>query len=974
MFQSQILKTLDQKEQLMNRKIATKLEILFFLILYIFSPLLSTAVVAQSPAPLKSETRQKVEEWAEKIFEGKKIPLNETISNSEDAVENRYVVFVKKEASSEVFRKFPNSINDKVTFGEAAAVTVQFEGDSSEELRELENDSNVIAITPVVKREVSAYPNPPNDPLFPPSNNYSSSYQWYLNRPSGGNYGIDLLRAWEYLDDEGVNYGGEDEILVAVIDSGVAYEDYTKYSDEWEFGKASDLTDNIYVNSGETAGNDLDDDNNGDVDLNYGVSSLLPYCIDLNDNGNCDLPLEATKSYFDDRNSFNTVDFERYWSVTPSNVSTSPNCGNLPSYKCVAVEDMQCELGNIPRDFGCTPGDMGHANDTMGHGTFVSNIIAAKADNATSGVGIAPGVSILPIQIFSAKYDGSGANWSVDGGYSDQIARAINYAVDAGADVINMSFGGSSPDVYEELALNSAYYDNDVVLVAASGNKGNTQVQYPAGYDSVIAVGATNKDGGKVSYSSYGSHIELSAPVSIGSNSVLSQSYTCYLTSAMWDSDGSGEACMASDTIVGMNPSSGSYPPSILTSFANGKSAGTSFASPQVAAVAALVRSIHPDWDAEQIRYVLKMSASSIGNNGYSQSIGYGVLNAYNAVRGLNADGKSLTIRKRIFQTRRGADNYAYIRQSDDHGLTWGDWIQSGRSYASISIIEGTTSGKVIQAKRGKDYNVWTRYSSNFGEDWSEWSKNGYTSGKVEMVSTGTRIIQSMRGHNSGRIHTRYSSNNGATWSKWDSGIKVTSDVEMIYAENVSRVVQAVRSEDGSALVRRSSDGGTTWSGWSDLGNTAQEIGMVYAGGRVILSMEGKNSGRLHTRYSSNGGNSWNSWQNDILVNGKPEMAYTGSRIIQATRNSKDQNISRYSSDLGQTWSSWSQNGTSLEEINMTYDEIFSKIFQTIRGKKNSSSYIRYSESNGASWSSWAQDASTSDAVEILDITTATWD
>jgi hypothetical protein len=851
------------------------------------------------------------------------------------------------------------------------AVTVQLEGDVQQQLEELEDNNDVIAVTQVVRRSISAYPNPPDDPVFPPDNSFSSSYQWYLNQPDG-NYGIDILRAWGYMDSQEVNYGGDSDVVVAVIDSGVAYENHTKYPDDWVFGRSPDLTNNIYVNSGETANNDLDDDSNGEVNVHYRVSASVPnYCVDLNENGQCNSPAETTKNYFDDRNGFNTVDFEKYWYISSSNVNTSPNCSDLPSFKCVLPSQTECELSNQPLDYGCEPGDMGHANDTMGHGTFVSNVIAAKTDNSMSGAGIAPGVTILPIQIFSATYAGSGSNWFVDGGFSDQIARAVNYAVDAGADVINMSFGGSAPDVYEELAMDAAYFDDDVVLVAASGNTSNSVVQYPAGYDSVIAVGAVNMNGSRTSYSSYGPHLELSAPVGSG---IMNESYECYLTAGMWDNDGGGEACMASDTIGDMDPADGDFPPDIMTSFSTWTSAGTSFAAPQVAAVAALVKSLYPTWDAEQIRYVLRMSSNRVGSSRYSESIGYGVLSAYNAVRAVDQDDNDLSVRKRIFQTMRGTNNSANLRYSDDHGTFWSDWVASGSAHAPISLLEHSNSGRVLEAKRGHGSKVYTRYSSNFGDSWSSWVEGGSTSGSVEMVTTGVRIFQAIRGYNTGALHTRYSDNGGSSWTSWDRSINITGSVTMVYHQSTGHLIQAVRRSDGKVYTKYSDDNGVSWHSWYANGNSSSDIAMISAGTRVIQAIRGKNTGKVHTRYSTDGGASWSGWQTSVSTSDKPELLATGARVIQTARGTGDEILTRYSTDGGSSWSSWVNSGRTLGPITMTYDEPFSRIFQSIWGKTYFTVHTRYSDDGGDSWSNWDKSDGTKDAVGMIDATTATWE
>ena len=126
-----------------------------------------------------------------------------------------------------------------------------------------------------------------------------------------------------------------------------------------------------------------------------------------------------------------------------------------------------------------------------GHGTLVAGIIAA----------IAPGALIMPVRAFD------------DQGQSDQftIAKAIYWAVDHGADVINMSFGTMEKSKVLKDAIEYAN-KHGVTLVASAGNENMESEQYPAAYDKVIAVAATNLWDMKASFSNYGKSVDVSAP------------------------------------------------------------------------------------------------------------------------------------------------------------------------------------------------------------------------------------------------------------------------------------------------------------------------------------------------------------------------------------------------------------------------------------------------------------------------------
>ncbi|MFN8530784.1 MAG: S8 family serine peptidase [Anaerolineae bacterium] len=139
--------------------------------------------------------------------------------------------------------------------------------------------------------------------------------------------------------------------------------------------------------------------------------------------------------------------------------------------------------------------------DEMGHGCAVSGIIAANTDNGLGIAGVAPNALILPLRVLDANGLGT---------YSD-LAAAIVFAADNGAQVINLSLGGTSPSQMLENAVQYAI-DHGVTLIAAAGNTGSEQVLYPAAYPSVISVGALDTTLLAASFSAHGNGVETWAP------------------------------------------------------------------------------------------------------------------------------------------------------------------------------------------------------------------------------------------------------------------------------------------------------------------------------------------------------------------------------------------------------------------------------------------------------------------------------
>jgi len=163
-------------------------------------------------------------------------------------------------------------------------------------------------------------------------------------------------------------------------------------------------------------------------------------------------------------------------------------------------------------------GDGNGLDDCLGHGTHVAGIVGAL-DNGKGTVGVAPDASLYAMRFFDCT--GGGATKARE-------LMGLEWAIDNGMDVVNMSFGCCSvggavvtpiPSAAEEQMLDEAY-TNGIVLIAASGNSavppaggpGEPVVSYPAGYESVVAVGATDEADQLATFSSYGTDQELTAP------------------------------------------------------------------------------------------------------------------------------------------------------------------------------------------------------------------------------------------------------------------------------------------------------------------------------------------------------------------------------------------------------------------------------------------------------------------------------
>ncbi len=234
----------------------------------------------------------------------------------------------------------------------------------------------------------------------------------------------------------------------------------------------------------------------------------------------------------------------------------------------------------------------------VSHGTEVAGLVGAAGNNATGIATINWNTKIMPLQVLSD--DGPG--------YTSDVAAAIYYAVDNGADVINMSLGGNEFDVAMKTATDYAF-SRGVVVVAAAGNCGSGTEQgcqglpagsmgYPALNDHVIAVGATTFNDQRASFSSYGPGLDVVAP---GSGTIASPTWT--------SSNG--------------------------TTLYSGALYGTSFATPQVASLVSLIKSIRPNSSVDDITALLLATATKLpvmNNAAYINELGHGIINANTAL------------------------------------------------------------------------------------------------------------------------------------------------------------------------------------------------------------------------------------------------------------------------------------------------------------------------------------------------------
>ena len=320
----------------------------------------------------------------------------------------------------------------------------------------------------------------PNDPLY--------GYQWHLDNPVYG--AMNMEPAWDLQQ-------GDPRVIVSIVDTGVAYEDYLDPVTQTQYARAPDLAGTAFA----------------------------------------------------------------------------------PGYDLVNDDE--------------------HPNDDESHGTHVAGTVGQTTNNGTGVAGTAPDCALMPVKVLDDEGTGTDAD----------VAAGIVWAVDHGAHVVNLSLGGSSPSQVLEDAVRYAH-ERDVLVVAATGNDGIGQVNYPAAYDAyVTAVGATRYDETRAAYSNFGAAVDLVGP---GGDVTVDQ-----------NGDGYADGVLQNTfSPITRDPLDFSY----------WFFQGTSMATPHVAGAAALLYA-HGLCDPDEIKGILESTAEDLGPPGRDNKYGYGQVDAYAALQ-----------------------------------------------------------------------------------------------------------------------------------------------------------------------------------------------------------------------------------------------------------------------------------------------------------------------------------------------------
>ncbi|PWK67113.1 type VII secretion-associated serine protease mycosin [Streptomyces sp. CG 926] len=307
-----------------------------------------------------------------------------------------------------------------------------------------------------------------------------------------------------------------------------------------------------------------------------------PYALRLDGAGECTFPM---KKQIEDRPwALQRLLLDELWAQTKGKDKSGKSVR-------VAVIDTGVDRANpqlsaaidtgAGKDFVDPKGGDG-TTDTIGHGTKVAGLIAARPQQGTGFVGLAPDATIIPIRQNDGQGKGNAAN----------LSQAIDHAVAKGAQVINIS-QDTDAQLSTESDLGKAVQKAvaaNVVVVASAGNdgmSGQKRKTYPAAFPGVLAVGASDRNNERAQFSQPGDFIGVAAP---GVDMV-----------------------------------------STVPGFGQCIDNGTSFSAPYVAGVAALLRAEHTDWSAQQIVWQIQNTAER-AINGRDDYVGWGVIDPVRAL------------------------------------------------------------------------------------------------------------------------------------------------------------------------------------------------------------------------------------------------------------------------------------------------------------------------------------------------------
>lgn len=393
----------------------------------------------------------------------------------------------------------------------------------------------------------------------------------------------------------------------------------------------------------------------------------------------------ATKNlndiYKEDLWYLDTVQAEEAWELLEESGHSKTRVAVLDTGVDTTHPDLQENLNKeLCRDFtgGATSTAIG---DDDGHGTLVTGIIGATANNRVGVAGTAGNYAeVFVVDVFTyiddpAKLASISAKEAGNYAYTSDVVQGLEYASQNGAKVINLSLGMNQLDKELETGINNAA-QKGITIVCAAGNEGVSTPSYPADFEACISVIATTKNNTKAGYSNYGAGTDISAP----GGDVIEMAD---------EKEDFSETILS--TYLTTPPESSGY----------AWSAGTSMAAPVVTGVVALLYYEDSSLTTDEIKEYLYNSAFDIYSEGKDIYSGHGIVNAYDAIQLLKhndvalrvkLDRNSLTLSKGT-NARLTASITAGQRNV---GITWKSSNPSVATVSSAGVVTAINGGSAV--------------------------------------------------------------------------------------------------------------------------------------------------------------------------------------------------------------------------------------------------------------------------------------
>lgn len=319
--------------------------------------------------------------------------------------------------------------------------------------------------------------------------------------------------------------------------------------------------------------------------------------------------------------------------------------------------------------------------DEEGHGTHTAGTIAAIGNNGKGVAGVAwKNVKLISYKCFSdSAVSGSGSDWAVYGGFADLIDWKTTNTITQTIPV-NMSLGSSWAGFFELDMINQALA-NDIMVVASMGNSGYNAPQYPAAYNGVMAIGATRADGSKVHFSTSGNFISVSAP-----------GYNIYST---------------------FNENDSSYT----------DMSGTSMAAPFATGTVAYLLTFDPTLKPDQLRTIIESTAIDLGDAGWDEDTGYGLINVKAAVDRIK--NNNIPAAGSVYSTKTTKIYVTNTNQYYDSGISGYEKAVIGQpvyiydadgKYVCLGLTNGTDGSVEFRMLKPGNYTARTNYLNSMQE------------------------------------------------------------------------------------------------------------------------------------------------------------------------------------------------------------------------------------------------------------------